>query len=264
MISTLLLLLALGAIVGVLAGLLGIGGGLVLVAGLIWLLPAIGIAEPMVVHTAIGTALATMVVTASVATFKHHRRRAVLWQSVATLAPGLLIGTAMGSLLAASIDGRWLAFGVSAYCFVAAAQLVLGQPRMKTDGNATPTGARLATAGSGIGVVSALVGIGGGSMTVPTLIWLGAHPVRAIATSSACGLVIAIAGTVAYALLGGRSQSTGPIGFVHFPAAVAVAVGSAATAPLGVRLAHRLTGRSLKLVFASFLVLLGLVLVLNL
>lgn len=261
----LLVFLALGAVAGVLAGLLGVGGGLVLVAALAWLLPTLGIPQEAAMHAALASSLASIVLTAAASARAHASRGSVLWPTVAWMVPGLLIGGWLGSGLAVRIDDDVLRWIVAGYCFIAAAQLTFGGSR-NTVGDIVPApkGAPMAAAGLGIGAVSAVVGIGGGSMTVPLLVWRGVAPVRAVGTSSACGVAIGIASAVGYALHApaGALPQYG-IGYVYLPAAIGVAAASVLAAPYGMRLAHRLHGDTLKRVFAGFLALVGTSLVLG-
>ncbi|MGY0505640.1 sulfite exporter TauE/SafE family protein [Luteimonas sp. e5] len=254
--TALLLFLVLGAAAGVLAGLLGVGGGLVLVAALAWLLPGQGVPVEAAMHAALATSLASIVFTAASSAFAHARRGSVLWPTWGWLVPGLLLGGWWGSALAVQVDGRWLRWGVALYCVLAAAQMLLAKPRRDLGTTRAPRGPAMSAAGGGIGLVSALVGIGGGSMTVPLLTWLGVAPVRAVATSSACGVVIGLITALGYALHApaGALPDAG-WGYVHVPAALAVAAASILCAPLGVRLAHALSGVALKRVFALFLLL---------
>jgi uncharacterized membrane protein YfcA len=253
----LLLFLALGAVAGVLAGLLGVGGGLVLVAALAWLLPQFGVAHEAAMHAALATSLASIVLTATASARAHHHRGSVLWPTARWMVPGLLLGGWLGSALAVRIDGDTLRWIVAGYCLLAAAQLTFGGVHAAVHAGAAPVpqGARMTAAGVGIGAVSAVVGIGGGSMTVPLLVWRGVAPVRAVGTSSACGVAIGLASALGYALHapdGALPQYA--LGYVYLPAAIGVAAASVLAAPYGVRLAHRLDGTSLKRVFALFLV----------
>jgi uncharacterized membrane protein YfcA len=255
----LLVYLALGAVAGVLAGLLGIGGGLVLVAALVWLLPSQGIPVAMAVHVALATALASIVLTGLSSAWAHHRRGSVLWPTVAWLVPGVLVGGWLGSLLAVHLDGVLLQGFIAAYCYLAALQLALDWPRSRAQRPDAPRGAAYTVAGSGIGAVSALVGIGGGSMTVPLLVWRGVRPVLAVGTSSACGVAIAIASAAGYAAHGPPPDllPPGSWGYVYLPAAAAIALASVLTAPLGTRIAHKISGQALRRLFATFLFLVG-------
>jgi uncharacterized membrane protein YfcA len=247
---------ALGAVAGVLAGLLGIGGGLVLVGALAWLLPLQGVPASEAMHAALATSLASILVTGASSARSHHKRGSVLWPSVAWLLPGLLVGAWLGSRFATRLDGDVLRLGVSAFCVLMAVQLLADWPRPKVRAAEAPPprGAGLSLAGTVIGAVSALVGIGGGSMTVPLLAWRGVAPVRAIGSSSACGVGIAAASFVGYAThVPAHAMPAGSLGYVFLPAALGIGVASVLAAPLGVRIAHRLPPVVLRRVFAAFL-----------
>lgn len=250
--------LALGAIAGVLAGLLGVGGGLVLVAALAWLLPMQGIPQEAAMHAALATSLASIVFTAMSSARAHARRGSVLWPTVAWMVPGILVGGWIGSRFAVGLDGRWLRWGVAGYCLVAAAQMLLARPRDGGDANRVPRGPLMSAAGGVIGGVSALVGIGGGSMTVPLLTWRGVVPVRAVGTSSACGVFIGLSSALGYALNAPAGVLPAhAVGYVYLPAAICVALASILAAPLGTRIAHAISGPALKRVFALFLLAVG-------
>lgn len=253
----------LGLVAGVLAGLLGVGGGLVLVAALAWLLPHVGVPEAAAMHAALASSLASIVLTAAASARAHARRGSVLWPTVAWMVPGLLAGGGLGSAAAVRIDGDVLRWLVAGYCLLAAAQLVVSRAR-EAAGVAVPRGAVLTAAGGAIGAVSAVVGIGGGSMTVPLLVARGVAPVRAVGTSSACGVAIGLGSALGYALQApAGGLPTHAIGYVYLPAAIGVAVASVLAAPWGTRLAHRLAGPQLKRVFAIFLAAVALSLALG-
>jgi len=259
MLLALFVFLGLGAIAGVLAGLLGVGGGLVLVAALAWLLPGMGIPKDAAMHAALASSLASIVLTAAASARAHAKRGSVLWPTVAWMVPGLLAGGWFGSALAVHIDDGALRWIVAGYCFLAAAQLIFGGTRAVGDTQVpAPRGAPMTAAGVGIGAMSAVVGIGGGSMTVPLLVWRGVVPVRAVGTSSACGVAIGLASAVGYALHApAGALPHHAVGYVYLPAAIGVAAASVFAAPYGTRLAHYLRGDTLKRVFAGFLVLVG-------
>ena len=255
--------LVLGAVAGVLAGLLGVGGGLVLVAALAWLLPSLGVPLEAAMHAALASSLASIVLTAAASARAHARRGSVLWPTVAWMVPGLLLGGWVGSFVAVRIDGDVLRWIVAGYCLLAAVQLLRGARHGAGDGIAlTPRGWPMTAAGTGIGAVSAVVGIGGGSMTVPLLVWRGVAPVRAVGTSSACGIAIGFASAVGYAMHappGALPEHA--VGYVYLPAAIGVAMASVLAAPWGTRLAHRLSGDALRRVFAGFLLVVALALI---
>ena len=249
--------LMLGVVAGVLAGLLGVGGGLVLVAALAWLLPRYGVAPEAAMHAALASSLASIVLTAASSAYAHHGRGSVLWPTVAWMVPGLLVGGWLGSGVAVQLQGEVLRWIVAGYCLIAAAQLLFGRTRATSNdsASATPSGLPMTVAGTGIGALSAVVGIGGGSMTVPLLVWRGVEPVGAVGTSSACGVAIGLASALGYAVhapSGVLPQYA--VGYVYLPAAIGVAATSVLAAPFGMRLAHRLSGSALKRVFAMFLI----------
>lgn len=192
----------LGGIAGLLAGLLGIGGGLVMVPGLLWLFVLGGVESTALTQLAVGTSLAVIVFTAAVSTAAHHRHRAVQWPVVARLAPGLVLGAVLGAALADRLDSLALRRVFALFELLVALQLLLDL--RPSPARALPAGPALAGAGGLIGLVSALVGIGGGTLTTPFLLWYRLGLRRAIATSAACGLPIALAGAASYGVGGGR------------------------------------------------------------
>ena len=147
--------LLLGALAGVLAGLLGVGGGLVLVAALVWLLPTQGIPDTLAVHVALATALGSILLTGLSSANAHRRRGSVLWPTVRWLVPGLLLGGWLGSALATRLDGDWLRGFIAVYCWLAALQLMLGWPRARDETTAAPRGPGWSAVGAGIGGISA-------------------------------------------------------------------------------------------------------------
>ena len=249
----------LGVVAGILAGLLGIGGGLVLVAALAWILPLHGIPKEAAMHAALASSLASIILTASSSAYAHHRRGSVLWPTVAWMVPGVLLGGWLGSRVAIGLDGDVLRWCVASYCFIVAAQMLLSRAQAGGDARLVPRGPGYSVAGALIGALSALVGIGGGSMTVPLLVWRGVTPVRAVGTSSACGIFIGIGSALGYALQApaGASPLAYSAGYVYLPAALGVAAASVLAAPYGTRLAHAISGLALKRVFALFMLLVG-------
>lgn len=261
MVMDIALYLAVGATAGLLAGLLGVGGGLIIVAALAWLLPARGFAHEYVMQVALATSLASIILTSISSAAAHWRRGSVLWRSVQWLVPGMVLGGLGGAQVASHLSSEALRWIVAGYCLLAAAQLLFGRVRAGLEAEGSPGGALLLGAGIGIGALSAVVGIGGGSMTVPLLVWLGVTPVRAVGTSAACGFAIAVASALGFvygAHAVGAVLPSGSLGFVYLPAALGCAVASVLVAPVGVRLAHALSGDTLKRVFAAFLVLMGI------
>ncbi|MFO7578350.1 MAG: sulfite exporter TauE/SafE family protein [Pelovirga sp.] len=252
-----LLYLLTGAVVGVLAGLLGIGGGVIIVPLLTFTFVAQQFPEVYILHLALGTSLATIIFT-SISSFRaHHARGAVNWAAVKALAPGILIGTFLGTWVAAQLTSRFLSVFFVCFLYYVALQLLLNIRPSST--RTLPGATGMFGVGGVIGGVSSLVGIGGGSLTVPFLNWCNQSIHTAVGTSAAVGLPIAVAGTLGY-LLNGLAVAdlpAGSVGFIYLPALFGVAVVSYLTAPFGVRLAHRLPVARLKKIFAVFLMLMG-------
>ena len=251
-------LLAIGAVAGLLAGLLGVGGGLVIVPALALILPLAGLPLDHVMQVALGTSLCSMLATSPSSALSHARRGSVHVDAVRWLSPGLVLGALAGAQLAALLTSANLTLVVALFCLFAAAQMSL--PQVGVHRERLPGAGVLAGFGLVIGALSALVGIGGGSLVVPLLVWYGLAPVRAVGTAAACGIPIAIAGTLGYVIGGwslGAQLPDWSIGYVYLPAAALIAATSVLNAPLGARLAHRLPAQGLKRVFALLLVLIG-------
>lgn len=246
-----------GVLAGLMAGLLGVGGGLVLMPILVFLLPHQGVDEASVMPMALATSLASIFMTGISSAYAHHKRGAVLWPTTGWLTPGLLIGAALGGILAVQLQARTLKFGVAIFCVLVALQMFSSWPKPKTSNEGgTARGPLYSLAGTIIGFISSIVGIGGGSLTVPLLVTRGIAPVRAVGTSSACGVVIALSSAITYASLTPATPlPVGSVGFVNVPVALLIAVASILSAPMGARWAHRLPGAHLKKIFAGFLLL---------
>jgi uncharacterized membrane protein YfcA len=249
--------LAIGAVAGVLAGLLGVGGGLVIVPTLVFAFRQSGFAEASMVHLAVGTSLATIVFTSISSVRAHHKRGAVMWPVVARLAPGLVAGALLGAAIADRLPTPVLARVFGIFEFAVAAQMILNRRPKPQRQLPRPPG--MFAAGGVIGTISAIIGIGGGSMTVPFLVWCNQDARRAVATSSACGMPIALGGAVGFAIAGWGNASLPhwSLGYVYLPALLGVTLASVPFAPLGARLAHTLPTDSLKKIFALLLVGLG-------
>jgi len=253
----LLLFLGLGALVGTIAGLFGVGGGLVIVPALIWGLPLLRLGGEHTTHLAVGTSLMTIVVTSLAAIRAHHRRGGVLWGSFWRLTPGILAGASLGGLLAGQLDGLMLQRLYGLFALMVGVHLL---SRVTARRNSLAAGPLLSgLAGGVIGLVSALVGIGGGTMTVPFLNATGVEMRQAVATSSACGLPIALAGALSFIYVGWGQAGLpwGSSGYVYWPVALIIVATSSLFAPVGAALAHHLPGARLRQVFALFLLLVG-------
>lgn len=245
--------LAIGAAVGFFAGLLGIGGGMVMVPLLVPVLAAQGFAPEHTLHVALGTAMATIVFTAASSVRAHHQYGSVDWRVAVALAPGILAGAFTAALLAGSIPTRPLAILFTALVFYAATQMLLDVRPKAT--RALPGRAGLFGAGAVIGGVASLLSAGGAFLSIPFLAWCNVPLRRAIGTAAAIGFPIALAGSAGYVLQGLRTSGlpTGTLGFVYLPALGLVVLTSMAAAPLGARLTNRLPVRRLRLIFAVVL-----------
>ena len=252
-----LVYLALGLFAGFLAGLLGLGGGAVMVPLLASIFDAQGFPREQVLHLALGTSMATIVFTALSSLRAHHRHGAVLWPVVKDMTPGIIAGTFVGTLIAArvSTDGLALFFA----CFIACVAVQMAFNLKPHAARNLPGRGGLFATGTGIGGISALVAIGGGSLTVPFLTWCNVPVQRAIGTSAAAGFPIAVFGTLGYLWNGWGADGRPPfsVGYVFLPALLWVMGGSVLSAPLGARLAHRLPVATLKRVFSGVLILLA-------
>lgn len=249
-----ILYLLTGIVAGILAGLLGVGGGLVVVPALAVLFTWTGMSPKVVMHLAVGTSLASIVFTASSSTWAHHRHGAVDWDLVVRMGPGIVAGVIAGALVADRLSGPALArvFGV----FLLLVAWRMGVGRLPSPHRRPPASLALAGAGGIIGGISALVGIGGGTMSVPFLVWCNLPMRGAVATSAALGLPIAVTGALMFGVTGsGRSELPDwASGYVHWQALAGIVLTSVPFAPLGARLAHRLPTRTLRRVFALFLI----------
>lgn len=253
-----LLYILLGAAAGLLAGLFGVGGGMVIVPVLIFAFTAQGFDASVLTHMAVGTSLATILFTSVNAVREHHSRGAVRWGLFVWLTVGIVVGSALGALTADSIDGLVLQKIIGVFALCVALQLALDlKPKASRE---VPGKAGLGTAGGVIGWASAIIGIGGGSLTVPFLTWRGVPVQQAVATSSACGWPIAAAGALSYLWLGWGDARLPhwSLGYVYLPALLGIALTSVFFARTGARLAHRLSPRVLKRLFALLLFIVGL------
>ncbi len=257
MTTILLMYVLVGAVAGVLAGLLGIGGGLVIVPMLVFCFVRQGIPDVVIMHMALGTSLASIIFTAVSSFRAHHKRGAVHWDVVRKIVIGIFTGTFMGTCIAAQLSTRFLkGFFVIFLYYVAVQMLTNKKPKASRQ---IPGHTGMFGVGNVIGVVSSLVGIGGGTLSVPFMIWCNMTVHHAIGTSAAIGFPIAIAGTIGYIYNGLPIQGLPDyaLGYVYLPALVGIVVTSVLTAPLGVRLAHSLPVDRLKRVFAVLLVVVG-------
>jgi uncharacterized membrane protein YfcA len=254
--ESVLLYLGCGAVAGLAAGLFGIGGGIVIVPFLAWPLPGQGFPDSLVMLAAVATSLATIVITSISSVTAHHRRGAVSWPTVWRLAPGLVVGSILGPLLARHLPVPVFKLLFGLFLWWVAAR-TLGQAQRGVGALRRTAGIAFAGFGTVIGLSSSVLGIGGGTLSVPYLLRNGYPMTEAVAVAGACGFPIAIVGTATYLLLGWThgAMPAPSIGYVFLPAFIGIVVASVPCAALGARLAHRLPTQPLKQAFA--LILLG-------
>lgn len=253
----LLLYLAVGAFAGTLAGLFGVGGGLVIVPVLVFIFRGQGINEAVLIHLAVGTSLATIVFTAISSVRAHHKRGAVRWDVVRRLTPGIVVGALVGAAIADAMPASVLRIFFAVFELTVAALLWWNHQPAAHRG--LPGTLGMGIAGSMIGAVSSIVGIGGGTLTVPFLTWCNVHLRNAVATSSACGLPIALAGALGFVVMGWNETQLPALttGYIYWPAFAGIGIASVLFAPLGAKLAHALPVVSLRRLFALLLAALG-------
>lgn len=257
------LLLLAGAAAGFAGGLFGIGGGFVVVPALVILFPVLGISTDMAAHVAVGTSLATIIFTSIRATQSHARRRSVDFDVLKSWAVWVVLGTVLGTLVADWVSGAQLAliFGLGVMAFAVYFLLPerMGEPVFA----AMPTGVPRAGMAGSLGAFSALLGIGGGTITTLTMTVCGAPIHRAIGTASGMGAIIAIPATIGFMIIGfGKPDLPwGSVGYVNIPAAAAIIATSVIFAPVGVAAAHKLPPRILRRVFGLYLVTVGVTMI---
>lgn len=251
-------LAALGLSTGFLAGLLGIGGGMMMVPFITFILSGRAVAPNLAVKMAIATSMATIIFTSISSVRAHHKRGAVRWDLVKALAPGIVLGGFIASLgVFAVLKGSSLALFFALFVSFSATQMFLD--KKPAPSRQVPGAAGLIGAGGVIGFLSGLVGAGGGFISVPFMTWCNVAMHSAVATSAALGLPIAMANVTGYIIGGQGVQNLPPysFGYIWLPGLAVIASCSVLTAPLGARAAHKLPVKQLKRVFASILYLLA-------
>ncbi len=255
----LIIYLLIGAIAGFAAGLFGVGGGLIIVPILYIVFTQLNYDPSVLMHMAVGTSLATIIVTSISSVLAHHKRGAVLWAVFRNLAPGLVIGSFIGAGIADLMGGQQLQLVIGAFAVWMAYRMFKGAKTTVDPTHHLPSAPLQTLAGGGIGIASAIFGIGGGSLTVPYLNRHGVGIQNAVATSAACGLPIAIAGAIGFMWFGANEPTNIPnvIGYVHIYAFIGISVMSFITAKFGAKVAHTLSPVMLKRCFASLLLTVG-------
>jgi uncharacterized membrane protein YfcA len=261
-IEIIIVCLLFGAFAGFLAGLFGIGGGLVLVPFLIWLFTYHGFTENIVMIMAVATSLATIIITSISSVLAHYRLGTVIWSVVFKLIPGVFAGAVVGAIIANYMPATILKTFFAFFLLLVSLQMAF---QLKTEAVSLKLRSGfLAIAGSMIGLLSTIFGIGGGTITVPLLVKCHVPMRNAVAISSACGLPIAIAGTISYALLGWKQTILpyGCIGYIYLPAFFAIVATSTVMAPVGAVMADKLPAQQLKRYFSVLLLVVAVRLIL--
>jgi uncharacterized membrane protein YfcA len=254
--------LLLGVFSGFIAGLLGVGGGLLIVPVLVGLFSQF-MPETITMHMAIGTSLMSIVFTSLSSIWAHHRQQKVLWHIVQQLSGGIIIGAILGAIIADYLSSHYLRYIFTIFELFVAWQILFS---LKPNANRSlPNKWIMLIVGNIIGFVSSILGIGAGTMTTPFLLWCRISLQKAIATSAAVGLPIAIAGSVAFIFIGefNTARPNWSLGYVYSPALLGILLSSIIVAPLGAVLTHRLPTKPLKKIFALLLIVLAIKLLLD-
>ncbi|WP_375254360.1 sulfite exporter TauE/SafE family protein [Yoonia sp.] len=251
------ILLVLGAFAGVMAGLLGVGGGIILVPAFYYVFSLLGYGSPQLMQISLATSLATIIVTSLRSVMSHHKRGAVEWDILKTWAPGIVIGAAFGVLVASSLRSEvlqaifgGLGVGVGLYMTIGNADWRLGEKM--------PGGGPRAMLSPTVGFLSVLMGIGGGSFGVPVMTLFGIPIHRAVATAAGFGVIIAVPSVIGFLFVDIAVAPPFTIGAVNLLAFSLIVSMTLMTAPWGAALAHRLDPKPLKRVFGIFLILVAL------
>jgi uncharacterized protein len=246
-----------GALVGFLAGLLGIGGGMTLVPILAALFAAQAIGGEHTVHLALATAMASAAFTSSASVREHHRHGAVDWDLVRRFVPGMMFGSLVATLATGWISQRALALSFAVIVFAAAMQMLAGKKPHAA--RALPGAVPLFALAAAIGAVSGLVSAGGTFLLMPVMLMCGVSMHTAIGSGAAIGISVTVVGSLGYIAAGWRVPHLPDphLGFVYLPALAALVAGSLVTAPLGARMTHRLPVLTLKRLFALLMIVLA-------
>lgn len=257
MVEMVALLAGFGALAGVLAGLLGVGGGIILVPAFLYVFQHLGYGGDGVMQVCLATSLATIIVTSARSVMAHHRKGAVDWSILRTWAPGIGVGAVLGVAMVAALRTPTLQVIFGVLVMVIASYMVLGRADWRLS-DQMPTGIKRAILSPMIGFISVLLGIGGGSMGVPMMTLHGVPIHRAVATAAGFGALIAVPSAVVFLFTPAQNPPPGTVGSINLYAFLIVIAMTTLTAPLGARLAHRTDPKRLKKIFAGFMVIVAL------
>lgn len=252
------LYLLLGTFSGVLAGLFGIGGGIIIIPTFYYIFTFLGFPNEILSHMVLGSSLGVIVFSSISSTFSHSYRGVVDWKLIKIIAPSICVGSALGGLTAGAIDSSTLQGLVSLFLLIASIQLIFEFPPPTQNPHTSIAGPVIA--GGGIGWLSGIFGIGGGIFSVPYFYHRGLKMMNAIGTSAACGIPIALSGTISYIYVGFDEKilPDNSWGYVYFPAALIVGIVSSLTASFGVKIAHRMKQKKLRIAFAFIVIIMAL------
>ena len=253
-----MLYLGLGAVAGLLGGLIGMGGGAIIVPMLIFAFGMQGVSPLVATHIAVATSLATVLMTSIPSIYTHAQKGAVRWDLVTWLTPGILIGSVLGGMVALALSGTNLQLLLGCFLATVGLKMLISLPQAAS--NHRLGRPELVLAGSGIGGMSAIFGIGGGSLTIPFLRYFGIRMHHAVGTSAACGFFIALASTLLYSFStsddGYLPEAT--LGYILIPAWLGIIATSVPCARIGALVAHRLNDRFLTHLFGGLLLAIGI------
>ncbi len=248
----------LGISTGVLAGMLGIGGGMVIVPGLFYLFSLMDLPTYSLMHLAAGSAMCIMIFTSASSTLSHHLRGDVQWPIIRRIVPAIAVGVVLGNRFSNQLDTHWLEIIFGAFLMLVSVKILLDWKPAFEEVTAPPLGVTT-LAGSTIGLKSGILGIGGGAISVPFLLYCGLPMSKASGTSAAFTLPIALVGTLSFLLFSpGYATISWTTGYIYWPAVALVAPFTMMGAPIGTRLSHRISPQQLRRVFALLLVTIGL------
>ncbi|MEL6249288.1 MAG: sulfite exporter TauE/SafE family protein [Cyanobacteria bacterium J06627_15] len=247
----------LGITAGTLAGMLGIGGGMVIVPGLFYLFSVMGLPEESLMHMAAGTAMCIMLFTSTASTWSHHAKGDVQWSLFKQVVPAIGVGVILGNSLSNRLDTHWLEIVFGLFLMVVAVKILLAW-LPSFGGTETPRHSTTTLIGSLIGFKSGILGIGGGAISVPFLLYCGLPMKAASGTSAAFTFPIAVVGTLAFTLFSPTyPQIEWSTGYLYWPAIALVAPFTMLGAPIGTLLSHRIPAERLRRIFALLLVFIG-------
>ena len=248
----------LGTFSGVLAGLFGIGGGIIIIPTFFFIFSYLGFANAILSHMVLGSSLGVIIFSSIASTISHNAKEAINWKLIQVVAPSIIIGSALGGITASLIESNTLQGLVALFLVVASIQLIFEFPPPPQNPQTNLLGP--VVAGGGIGWLSGVFGIGGGIFSVPYFYLRGLKMMNAIGTSAACGIPIAISGSVSYMIVGINIQNLPDysIGYVYLPATIIVGITSSLTARFGVNIAHRMKQKKLRIAFAFLVMIMAL------